>query len=84
MQLIELMRRADAAYDREGTLAQYFDPETGRWREADDRPDGLARFVAIELNDTFDADAGDEAQLEEARRVVGSAARQLESLADTL
>lgn len=86
MQLIELMTRAAAAYDGDGTLAEYFDPASGRWRENPDPcgSDGLARFVAIELNDTFDETAGEEEQLDAARAALESGARQLAALAASL
>lgn len=67
----DLILLADQAYDTDGLVLQYHDEPTGQ------HGDGLARFIAIELAETFDADADQDEQLNEAYRVMQQAVDQL-------
>lgn len=76
MTIRELIEIADKAYGDEGLVLAYFENPTGN------HGDGLANFIAVELQDTFDHDAPEDAQREEATRVMDLAARQLDRLAN--
>ncbi len=78
MTLVELLALANSGYP-DGAMDGYYDAETGA--EKDEGGDTLALFVVREIRATFDADAGRDAQLTEARRVVK---RGIEDLQATL
>ena len=78
MTLEEIIRIADDAYDFDALVEQYFRDPTGN------HGDGLAKFVALELMETYDVDATTVDQLEEARRVIQAAERQLACVAEAL
>jgi len=79
MTLETLTTIANKAYDAgSGLVLDYFHaPETNHG-------DGLAKFIAVELQDTYDDTATDAAQREEAARVIRAAAAQLEAVAAAL
>jgi hypothetical protein len=79
LSLVALLNLANEAYP-DAELAGYFDPNTGEPAEGDG--DGLAQFIVRELRDTFDRGATRDAQLEEARRCLNNAIRELEFVID--
>lgn len=70
MKLLELLNAANEGYP-DGYLAEYYDPNTGKRKSGDG--DTLAKFIVLELIDTFDSKATDDAQIEEALRVLDRA-----------
>ena len=68
MDIKELLDKANEGYP-DGFLAEYYDDE-GNFREG--RGDTLAEFIVVELIETFDPDATEEEQLDEAVRVMSS------------
>jgi hypothetical protein len=79
LSLVALLNLANEAYP-DAELAGYFDPDTGEPGEGDG--DGLAQFIVCELRDTFERGATRDAQLEEARRCLNNAIRELEFVID--
>lgn len=75
MKLVEILKKANSAYFDE-VLLNYFDKDTGELKP-DGQGDGLAKFVVFEIAETYDEDASDEDQLNEATRVMESAIRDL-------
>ena len=77
MKLEDILKIASEAYDEH-------DPQLVMWYHQDplgNYGDGLAKFISVEIAETYDDTATDEAQLGEAIRVCSSAARQLEDVA---
>lgn len=74
--LIELLKMANRGYP-DGFLSEYYD-NTGKHRVGDG--DTLAKFIVLELRDTFDADTTRDEQIEEAHRVLNNAIRDLEGV----
>jgi hypothetical protein len=73
-----LVEYADAGYSDDNILMQYLrDPRA-------DHGDTLAKFVVLELAETFDPDATAEAQINEAVRVIRNAVSQLEGVLEKL
>ena len=60
MKLLELLNAANEGYP-DGYLAEYYDPYTGKRKSGDG--DTLAKFIVLELIDTFDSKATDDAQI---------------------
>jgi len=82
MKLQQIIDLADKVYS-DGLIAQYWDEKRQRvWsdRHCKDVGDGLARFILIELVETFDPEATDEEQLNEAIRVMETAEKQIGSV----
>lgn len=71
MTLQEIIEIADIAYDDDLLVRQYYDDLDGEFG------DTLARFVAVELMDTYVGDDSDEEQLKEACRVMDRASTRL-------
>jgi len=68
MTLVQLLNKANEGYD-DHFLSEYFHPKTGKFnRKAEG--DGLARFIVIEISETFDAESTDLQQVDEAIRVM--------------
>jgi hypothetical protein len=67
MTLVQLLNKANEGYD-DHFLSEYFHPKTGKLRKAEG--DGLARFIVIEISETFDAEGTDLQQVDEAIRVM--------------
>jgi hypothetical protein len=74
MKLIDLMKRANAGYPDE-YLGQYFQYKTGEPVEG--TGDTLAEFIVRELAETFDPDASDEDQIDQAVKVLEEATSDL-------
>jgi hypothetical protein len=74
MKLLELLNAANEGYP-DGYLAEYYDPNTGKRKSGDG--DTLAKFIVLELIDTFDSKATDDAQIEETLRVLDRAGTDL-------
>jgi len=71
MTLVQLLNKANEGYD-DHFLSEYFHPKTGKFnRKAEG--DGLARFIVIEISETFDAESADLQQVDEAIRVMEQA-----------
>ena len=75
MKLLELLDAAKAAYPDEA-LGQFYNPKTGK-RARFTGGDTLARFIVIELIETFDTEASDGDQLERAISVLERAQDEL-------
>jgi uncharacterized protein YqgQ len=76
MKLVELQELASKGYDGFG-MGDYFDHTTGEptdWHTGD----SLEWFMAIEIAETYDSDATDEQQYDEAIRVLESGQRDLQ------
>jgi hypothetical protein len=68
MTLVQLLNKANEGYD-DHFLSEYFHPKTGKFnRKAEG--DGLARFIVIEISETFDAESTDLQHVDEAIRVM--------------
>jgi len=61
MKLVDLLNKANEGYE-DNFLSTYFNTETGEFLE-DGRGDTLAESMVIELRETFDPNAPDEAQV---------------------
>lgn len=74
MELLKIIEIADMAYP-DGLIMQAY--------KANGKSvgDGLAEFIVLELKDTYDQDASNMDQLEEAARVMRNAQRELENVA---
>jgi hypothetical protein len=70
MTLVQLLNKANEGYD-DHFLSEFYNPKTGKFRKADG--DGLARFIVIEISETFDAESTDLQQVDEAIRVMEQA-----------
>lgn len=77
MTLEQIIAIADEAYG-DGLVGLYHDEPTG------DHGDTLAKFIAIELRETYEAGATDSEQLREAYRVMKSARNQLMGVEEAL
>lgn len=71
MDLKKLIEVVNEAYDADGIILSYFE------KPRVNHGDFLAKFIYSELRDTFEKDAKDEDQVEEALRVMRVAWRQL-------
>ncbi len=74
MQLVELLNRANKGYP-DGYLSEYYDAATGQPKPGSG--DTLAKFVVLELAETFDPEATDEEQINQAARVLERGALDL-------
>ena len=83
MTLNEIVVRAASAYPEEYIL-EYWDMEDAGPRDNPDAGDTLAEFIARELHDTYDPDAGDAEQVATAVRAVQRAADELQLVAHAL
>ncbi len=82
MNLIDLQNKANEGYP-DGFLANSFTPETGKataWRNGDI----LAWFIAVELEESFNPEASEKEQVEEAVRVCRSAIGDLEKVISSI
>ncbi len=62
MKLLELLNAANQGYP-DGYLAEYYDTKTGKRKLGGG--DTLAKFIVLELIDTFDSKATDDTQIDE-------------------
>jgi len=76
MQIKELLDLANKGYD-DGFLSEYYDDE-GKLKEG--FGDGLARFIVVELMETFDSDASEEEQRSTAMAAMDMARRDIEAV----
>jgi hypothetical protein len=74
MMLVELLNAANQGYP-DGYLAEYYDTKTGKRKPGSG--DGLARFIVLELIDTFDSEATDDSQIGIATQVLERAREDL-------
>lgn len=85
MKIEELIALANQAYP-DGMIQEAYEAilqhEAGYTPEPTGDP--LARFVVVELRSTFDENAGDKAQLAEARRCLKTAVSELHDVIDAL
>ena len=81
MKLVELLNKANEGYD-DGFLENYFDPKTGDFIQG--KGDVLAEFIVVELSETFDSKASDEAQIQEALRAMEMARGDISSVIEAL
>ena len=79
----ELVKKVAKGYS-DGLVLSYWDFQKETCKENHKAGDSLAGFIAKELKDTFDRNASDSQQIDEAKRVLLSAASQLESTAQAL
>ena len=84
MTLNNLITRASAAYPDGVIATEYWDFKRERPRKHLKGGDTLALFIACELADTFDPDAGEVEQLRTAVRALERARFDLGSLSATL
>jgi hypothetical protein len=77
MKLGQLVAAANDRYPDQ-YLSQYFDMPREKFLTRG-CGDGLARFIVVEIRDTFDPAATDEAQVDEAIRVLEQGQNDLES-----
>ena len=77
MKLGQLIAAANSKYPDE-YLSQYFDVAREKFLTRG-CGDGLARFIVVEIRDTFDPAAADAAQVDEAIRVLEQGQKDLES-----
>ena len=83
MTLNQLIAAAASAYP-EAYIRQYWDAKRQCAVQNRNGGDSLAEFIAWELYETFDPDAGDDEQLDTAIRKMRQAAGELEAVADAL
>jgi hydroxymethylpyrimidine/phosphomethylpyrimidine kinase len=86
MDINRIMEIADEAYDADGVISCYWDAKRRKVRR---KPlhgmgDTLARFIAIELAETYDPSATDDEQRDVAARAIQKAADQCSAVADAL
>ena len=79
MKLNDIVNRVAQAYPDE-TVLQYWDPAMQCAVDNRGGGDGLAEFVAWEIYETFDPDAGDEAQIQTAIDKMRTAAQELQAV----
>jgi hypothetical protein len=81
---LNLLRLASTGYE-DGWLDMYFKKKTGEPKRHVTRGgDTLARFIVIELAETFDEDMSQDEQIEEAQRALQSAIVDLEDVITAL
>jgi hypothetical protein len=82
MTLDDLIKIANSEYG-DDLISRYYEARKEREEPPkDDIGDTLAKFIVIELCETFDGAATDKDQLSEAARVMNSAMRQVGDVAD--
>lgn len=82
MDINTLMRTAADGYP-DGFTDMYWDYDNQCVNE-NGNGDTLAQFIVVELSETFDEDATEEAQLEDAMHVLSNAVDSVEDVRDTL
>ena len=81
--LDELIRAASLGYP-DGMLEENYDFENHRPVSRDQTSDGLARFLVVELCETFDEDAVDWQQVETAKKALRMAQRDLSGVYESV
>lgn len=82
MKRVELLNLANQGYP-DGFLSEYFDQETGDYRE-EGSGDVLAKAIVAELTDTFDPDATDQEQVDTACHFLANYCRDIGAVQDVL
>lgn len=77
MELKEIIKIADSSYP-DGLIGQYFEARGTDQEES--LGDGLARFICMEICDTYDESASNDDQFSEAIRVVSRAREELQAV----
>lgn len=77
MRSVELLNKANMGYP-DGFLSTYYDEKTGKLIEGSG--DDLAKFIVIELQETFDENLSDEEQINEANRVLEKAKQDIDDV----
>ena len=82
MDINEIIRIADKAYDKDEVVLGYWNPLS---RQVRNKPlngegDTLARFVCVEIAETYDEDFSDKEQLEIAGKAMKKASEQLKKV----
>lgn len=86
MTLLRLLLAASRGYTEDtddGFLRQYFNNRTGQVKSRATLTklgDGLARFIVVEIAETYDPEATDDQQIAEAIRVMDTARREIEGV----
>lgn len=76
MNLTEIIKIASEAYDADGTVMQcHLNPD-------EDHGDTLAKFIALELAETYNEEQTDAMQLNTASDTIGKASTELEAIYD--
>ena len=81
MKLLELLNAANEGYP-DGYLAEYYDTKTAARKRGSG--DTLAQFIVLELIDTFDSKASDDAQIGIATQMLERARTDLLSVIQAL
>jgi hypothetical protein len=81
MTLLEVLNVANKGYP-DGGLTRYFDPETGE--PVDRYGDALAKFVVIEISETYEEGESDVDNLSRAKQVIRTAQGELEQVIEAL
>lgn len=81
MTINKIIKIAAKAYPDEYLLMYW---HVRKQRPKEGSGDGLARFIVQELYETYDADATDACQLEEAKRVMANAMYQLQAITEAM
>ena len=82
MKKLELLNLANKGYP-DGFLSEYFDQETGDYRE-EGSGDVLAQAIVAELTDTFDPDATDQEQRDTAYHFLANYCRDIRAVQEML
>lgn len=80
--LLELLNKANEDYP-DGFLAMYYNLKTGVFNE-DGSGDSLARFIVLELTETFEPEATRAQQIAVARHVLNRGMETLQHIIDVL
>lgn len=83
MKLTDLISRAASGYP-DAQILEYWDLARAEPRANPNGGDTLAYFIAVEIAETFDPDASDEDQLDQAIRAVERAVRDMQGVIDAL
>lgn len=84
MKLNELIETVSAAYPDGLIAVEYWDFKRECPRRNPKGGDTLALFIALEIKDTYDADAADEQQIETALRAIERARGDLDAVSGAL
>ncbi len=87
MKLLDLQNLVSSGYGRagaDGSMGPYYNHKTGQAKPNAKGGDGLARFVAIEIAETFDATLDEHEQLDEAIQALENAQADLGGAIRTL
>ena len=86
MDINEIIEIADKAYDKDGILSCQWDPKKRKVRKTplNGMKDTLARFICVEIAETYDASNTDDEQREIASSAIHRASKQCRDVADAL